>query len=182
MVFAQLHLLYILLPLILLLLYVRWRRNKTYFAHPFLLYLQRRIRPASPLVRVPGLLEVAALGLLVVAVLDPTLPYGERLIQKRGLDIILVLDLSSSMQEPMDPRGAWERRRRGIIEKTRLEVPESPSLCRVPSAASASSIMTTTGPSERSTVRICSRLPSVSPTYLERKLRSFTQGMPMEPA
>ena len=56
-----------------------------------------------------------------------------------------------------------------IMEKTRADVPESPSACRLPRAASASSMITTTGPSDRSTVSTCCKLPSVSPTYFERK-------------
>ena len=34
----------------------------------------------------------------------------------------------------------------------------------------------------RMTLRTCSRLPSVSPTYFERKFPSVTQGMPIEKA
>jgi Ca-activated chloride channel family protein len=64
-----------------------------------------------------------ALGLLVVALLDPVLPSAERLVAKKGLNIIMVVDLSSSMQEPIDLRGALERQRLGMRtkEKTRLE-------------------------------------------------------------
>jgi Ca-activated chloride channel family protein len=82
-----------------------------------------KIRPASRLVYFPRFLEFLSLGFLVVAVLDPVLPAAERLIAKRGLDIIMVLDLSSSMQEPIDLKGAMERQRLGIKrkEKNRLE-------------------------------------------------------------
>ena len=64
---------------------------------------------------------------------------------------------------------------------TRLEVPESPSCSRLPSAASASSTTTTTGPIARRTASTRSRFPSVSPTYFERKFLRTTQGTPISP-
>ncbi|HEX2229152.1 MAG TPA: VWA domain-containing protein, partial [Candidatus Binatia bacterium] len=85
-------------------------------------YLQTRVRPASPLVYLPRFLELIALALLVIALLDPVLPAAHRFVAKKGLDIIMVVDLSSSMQEPIDLRGAMERQRAGIRvkEKDRL--------------------------------------------------------------
>src|SRR5580693_1276869 len=47
-------------------------------------------------------------------------------------------------------------------EKTRLEVPESPSCSRLPKAASASSMTTTTGPMARNTLSTRSKFFSVS--------------------
>jgi len=123
MKFARLELLWIIVPVIFFILLIRWRKEKNYFIHPLLFYLKTRIRPASRLVHLPKFLELAALGFLVVALLDPVLPSAERLIAKKGLDIIMIVDLSSSMQEPMDLRGALERQRLGIRtkEKSRLE-------------------------------------------------------------
>ena len=69
-----------------------------------------------------------------------------------------------------------------IIPNMRAPTPESPPWSRSPSIASASSMITTTGPIERSTPSTRSRLPSVSPTYLLRKFLSTTAGMPIEPA
>jgi Ca-activated chloride channel homolog len=122
MKFARLDLLWVLIPLIASVLAVRWRRPRSYFTHPLLRYLKTRIRPASRLVYLPRFLELLSLGLLVVALLDPVLPASQRLIAKKGLDIIMVVDLSSSMQEPIDLRGALERQRLGIRtkEKDRL--------------------------------------------------------------
>ncbi len=120
--FARLELLWILVPLIAIVLALRWRRRRSYFTHPLLHYLQTRIRPASRLVFLPRFLELLSLGLLVVAILDPVLPASQRLIAKKGLDIIMVVDLSSSMQEPIDLKGAMEWQRQGIRlkEKDRL--------------------------------------------------------------
>jgi Ca-activated chloride channel family protein len=122
MKFSRLELLWFLIPAVALLLLIRWRRRRTYFSHPLLDYLQTRLRPASRLVYLPRLLELVALALLIIAVLDPVLPAAQRLIAKRGLDIVMVVDLSSSMQEPLDLRGAIERQRLGIRtkEKDRL--------------------------------------------------------------
>ena len=123
MQFARLDLLWILAAIVGLLLLVRWRRRRNYFAHPLLYYLQPHLRPASPLVYLPKLLEYIALGFLITALLEPVLPFAERLVAKQGLDIIMVLDLSSSMQEPIDQKGSVERMRQGIRvkEKSRLE-------------------------------------------------------------
>jgi Ca-activated chloride channel family protein len=122
MQFARLEWLWILLATIAFVLALRWRKRRSYFIHPLLHYLQTRVRPASPLVYLPRFLELIALALLVVALLDPVLPAAHRFIAKKGLDIIMVVDLSSSMQEPIDLRGAMERQRLGmrIKEKDRL--------------------------------------------------------------
>ncbi|MBI2358279.1 MAG: VWA domain-containing protein [Deltaproteobacteria bacterium] len=123
--FNRLDHLYWLVPVVILLLLFKLirRSRKNYFAHPLLFYLRGRLRPVLPLVHLPKLLERAALGALLIAVLDPVLPSADYLVMKQGLDILLILDLSSSMQEPMNPREAWLRRRLGIAtkEKTRLD-------------------------------------------------------------
>ncbi|MGH7831520.1 MAG: vWA domain-containing protein [Candidatus Binatia bacterium] len=123
MVFAHFEFLWILPPLVFLVFVIRWRKRKNYCAHPLLFYLRTKIRPASRLVHLPQLLELLALGFLIVALLDPVLPFSERLVVKSGLDILLVLDLSSSMQEPIDLKGTVERQKLGMRgkEKTRLE-------------------------------------------------------------
>lgn len=123
MIFARFEFLWILLPLVLLVLVIRWRKEKNYFTHPLLFYLKTKIQPASRLVYLPKFLELLALGFLIVALLDPVLPSSERLVVKSGLDILLVLDLSSSMQEPIDLKGALQRQRLEMRskEKTRLE-------------------------------------------------------------
>ena len=117
MKFARLDLLWIIMPVVALVLAVRWRKTQTYFAHPLLHYLKTRIRPASRLVYLPRFLELLSFCILVVALLDPVLPASQRLIAKKGLDIIMVLDLSSSMQEPIDLKGALERQRLGLRSK-----------------------------------------------------------------
>jgi hypothetical protein len=69
-----------------------------------------------------------------------------------------------------------------IWAKMRLEVPESPSWLRSPRKASASSIITPTGAMALRMFSTFSRLASVTPCHLERKLRNLTMGMPISPA
>lgn len=102
MIFTRLDILYSLLPLALLVLLIKWRRRKNYFTHSLLLYLRDRIRPVSSLVHLPRLLEFLALGCLVIALMNPVLPSTEHLIARKGLNIILVLDLSGSMHDPLN--------------------------------------------------------------------------------
>ena len=65
---------------------------------------------------------------------------------------------------------------------TRLLVPESPPESRLPRKVSASSTITATGHSALSSVKMRSRLDSVTPCHWLRKLRNFTAGMPISPA
>jgi len=122
MIFTRLDLLTILLPLALSILVFRWKRKKNYFAHPLVSYLQERIRPAPSIIHLPKLLEYLALGFLLIALLNPVLPSGEYLVKKEGLDILLILDLSSSMQEPIDLRATWERARLGSGQKSKTRL------------------------------------------------------------
>jgi Ca-activated chloride channel family protein len=123
MIFAQLDTLILILPLLAVFAFFRWRRQRSYFTFSMLPYLRERIRPVSRFVHLPKVLELFALLALVLALLDPVQLSAERSIVNKGLDILLVLDLSWSMQEPIDLEGALERRRAGIArrEVTRLE-------------------------------------------------------------
>ena len=123
MAFTRLDLLTYLFPFLIFILILKWKKKKNYLAHPLLFYLRSRIRPASSIVHLPNWLEGLALGSLLLALLNPVLPSAEHLVISEGLDILLILDLSSSMQEPLDLKGMLERRRLGITgkEKTRLD-------------------------------------------------------------
>lgn len=110
MSFTRLDLLYTLVPLVALLLLIRWRKRKSYVSHPLLFYMRQRIRPSSPLVHLPGLLEILALGALIFALLDPVSPSTEYRMRREGLDIVLVLDLSGSMHDPLQPRRFFGQR------------------------------------------------------------------------
>jgi Ca-activated chloride channel family protein len=112
-----------LLPVAALVLLLAWKRKKPYITHPLLLQIAARLRPASRWIYLPRGLERLALLTLIPALLSPVLPLARYAVSNEGLDIILTVDLSSSMEEPIDMIGALRRERMGIVqkEKTRLE-------------------------------------------------------------
>lgn len=57
---------------------------------------------ATLLRRVPAAAFLAGLVLLGAAAMDPVVPFAESRTQSHGLDIVITLDLSSSMEEQMD--------------------------------------------------------------------------------
>src|SRR5436309_576381 len=61
-----------------------------------------RIYRASIVRRLPLAVLAGALALVAVALLEPVLPSADTEVQSRGLDIVMLLDLSSSMQEQME--------------------------------------------------------------------------------
>lgn len=84
-------------------LVLAWRtfRRRHYAAFPLVGLLTDRRYRASRLRHLPVLLAGAAVPFVALAMTDPVLPYSEGEIRARGLDIVLVLDLSSSMEEVM---------------------------------------------------------------------------------
>jgi len=60
-----------------------------------------RSHRASLVRRVPAIVFLAGLLLLGGALMDPVLPLAEREVRSQGLDIVIALDLSSSMEEQM---------------------------------------------------------------------------------
>ena len=123
MIFTRLDSLYIVVPMLLVFALFKWWRRKSYLTLSMFPYIGNRIRPVSRFVHLPKALNFLALVGLVIALLNPVQPSAERTIVNKGLDILLVLDLSWSMQEPIDLEAALQRRRAGITQKepTRLE-------------------------------------------------------------
>ena len=83
-----------------LLLAIRWRGFRRYAASTSLGLVGRASR-ASMLRRVPSLALFATLALASLGLMQPVLPFAEAEVKSRGLDLVMVLDLSSSMQEPI---------------------------------------------------------------------------------
>lgn len=78
---------------------LRWRLRRRFVASTTVRWLDGRAYRASPVRRLPlGILALAVL-LLGVALMQPVLPYAQTEITSRGLDIVIALDLSSSMLE-----------------------------------------------------------------------------------
>lgn len=80
---------------------LKWRTRWRFAAFTAVLPLKRFPYRASPLRRLPfGALAIAA-AFASLAIMQPVIPYSQADLQSRGLDIVLLLDLSSSMQEDM---------------------------------------------------------------------------------
>jgi len=78
---------------------LRWRLRRRFVASTTVRWLDDGAYRASPVRRLPlGILALALL-LLGVALMQPVLPYAQTEITSRGLDIVIALDLSSSMLE-----------------------------------------------------------------------------------
>jgi Ca-activated chloride channel family protein len=101
MKFTQLHLLYYLIPAVLVVLLVRWRRRHHYLSYSSLSQQRLNLSKVSKIVYLPVAFQWAALFFLLLAGLDPVLTFAEEEIQFRGLDIVLVVDLSSSMEQAL---------------------------------------------------------------------------------
>jgi len=80
---------------------LRWRVRRTFVASATVRWLAAPRYRASWLRRLPRAMLVAALLLLACALMEPVLPYSQTEIRSRGLDIVVALDLSSSMLEEM---------------------------------------------------------------------------------
>lgn len=117
--FLELRLLYILLPLLAALFFVRsWR--KPFLAHPLVFYLKAHLRKAGLQTRLPQLcLWIGVLSLLA-ACLRPAIPFTLQKITRGGLQIFLVLDISSSMNQiigvPEEMQISFPRE--GVLGKT----------------------------------------------------------------
>jgi hypothetical protein len=100
MAFQHLQWLFIAVPaLVLLLAWQFWRRH--YWSHSLIAQFGEEIGGAHPIVRVPRLLETAAVGFLLIALLGPVYPFTQTRVERGGLQIMFVVDLSQSMEEPL---------------------------------------------------------------------------------
>jgi Mg-chelatase subunit ChlD len=98
MTFQNLEWLYFAVPVLLLLVVLRfWRRH--FWGHPLVAQLGEELGGPNPVWRFPKLLEAAALGFLLVALLEPVYPLSLNRVERGGLQIMLVVDLSQSMEE-----------------------------------------------------------------------------------
>ena len=82
------------------LLVARWRGRRRYAASTTVGWVDRASR-ASPLRRLPFVALAAALTLAGLGLMEPVLPFAESEVKSHGLDMVMVLDLSSSMLEPI---------------------------------------------------------------------------------
>lgn len=80
----------------------RWRLRWRFAATTDVRSLGDRRYRASFARRLPFALLVLALACIAVALMEPVIPYSQAEVQSLGLDVVVLLDLSSSMQEDMD--------------------------------------------------------------------------------
>lgn len=78
---------------------LKWRVRRRYAASAVVRALEGAGYRASILRRLPFALLAAALVLVGGGLMEPVLPYTQADVKSRGLDIVLLLDLSASMQE-----------------------------------------------------------------------------------
>lgn len=98
MTFQNLGWLYVAIPLLLLMVVVRfWRRH--FWGYSLVETLHDELGSPNPVLRFPKILEGCAVGFLLVALLGPVYPFRLNRIERGGLQIIFVLDLSQSMEE-----------------------------------------------------------------------------------
>ena len=102
---------------------LQWRLRRRYAAFATVRWLHAHVYRASVLRRLPLAVTFAAIVLVGLALMQPVLPYSQADVQSRGLDIVMVLDLSSSMQEEMEPASmkSFARNADRPVGKTRLE-------------------------------------------------------------
>ena len=100
MTFQNLEWLYYAIPILLLMVVVRfWRRH--FWGHSMVELLEEELGGPNPVWRFPKFLEAAAVGFLLVALLGPVYPFSLNRIERGGLQIMFVLDLSQSMEEAL---------------------------------------------------------------------------------
>ena len=100
MAFQHLEWLFVAVPaLVLLLVWRFWRRR--YWSHSLIAHFGEEIGGAHPIVRLPRILEAVAIGLLLVALVGPVYPFTQTRVERGGLQIMFVVDLSQSMEEPL---------------------------------------------------------------------------------
>src|SRR2546425_12687991 len=80
---------------------LKWRAPWRYAAFTAVLPLKRFRWRASIARRAPFAVLAIAAAFTGLAAMQPVIPYSQADVQSRGLDIVLLLDLSSSMQEDM---------------------------------------------------------------------------------
>jgi Ca-activated chloride channel family protein len=80
---------------------LRWRVNRRFVGSTTVRWLAGPAYRSSWLRRLPGAVLAVAILLLGGALMEPVRPYLQTTVTSRGLDIVMALDLSSSMQEEM---------------------------------------------------------------------------------
>jgi Ca-activated chloride channel family protein len=98
--FQHLQWIYAAIPLLVIAVAVRfWKRH--YWAHSLVEHFRDQIGKPNPILRMPAILEGASVVFLLIALLGPVYPFVLNRIERGGLQIMIVLDLSQSMEKPL---------------------------------------------------------------------------------
>src|SRR5436853_5946421 len=98
--FQHLQWIYVAIPLLVIAVAARfWKRH--YWAHSLVEQLRDQIGKPNPILRLPAILEGAAVVFLLIALLGPVYRIVLNRIERGGLQIMIVLDLSQSMEKPL---------------------------------------------------------------------------------
>jgi Ca-activated chloride channel family protein len=107
MAFEHLNWLFVAVPLLLAAVVVRfWRRH--YWGHSLVQHMREEIGGPNPILRLPVILEAAAVIFLLIALLGPVYPFVLNRVERGGLQIMIVVDLSQSMYLPLGNRERME--------------------------------------------------------------------------
>jgi len=119
MEFARFNVLYVLIGVFVVLFLVHWIKKNRYMGHSMAnSSLLAAMRP-SHLRFLPKILLVAGVIAAGIALMEPRITFKEGVTELEGLDIVMVVDLSSSMQEVL---GGWE-------ESFRLDLKQIKQFC-----------------------------------------------------
>jgi len=121
--FARFEVLYVLIGVFLLMAIIQWRKKKHYLAHSLGTHpIIPSLKP-SYLRFLPRIFMVIGLLGIGIALMEPRITFKEGVTELEGLDIVLVVDLSSSMQEVM---GGWEEHRELYAARAKGDLSELP--------------------------------------------------------
>jgi Mg-chelatase subunit ChlD len=125
--FLRLELAWWLIPALAGLLLVRWRMRRQYAASTTVRWLNDSSFRASLLRRLPIAVLFAGLLLTMLALMDPVVRHPEAVVQSRGRDIVMVLDVSMSMQTKIPNLRLASAQQTGAIDNgvTRLDAVKS---------------------------------------------------------
>ncbi len=125
MTFQSFEWVYLAAPVLLVFVVVRfWRRR--YWGHSLVEHVGEELGGTNPLLRLPIVLEGLAVAFLLLALCGPVYPFVLNHVERGGLEIMFVVDLSQSMEEPLSPP----------VANPRLQ-PEAPSKMEAVRASAA---------------------------------------------